>query len=122
MRKVILYYLPPIVYMVLIFYVSSEPLEGLHLPEIWNIDKAVHFAEYGILGFLWLRAIKSKEGIQKAALIAFVITFLYGISDEIHQYFVPNRNSSIYDAIADGLGAWAGIWIYKNKCQITKSK
>jgi len=57
-------------------------------------------------------ASKNKEEIQHAVIIAFTISFLYGISDEIHQYFVPNRSSSVYDVIADGIGIWAGIWLY----------
>ncbi|MBI5894115.1 MAG: VanZ family protein [Deltaproteobacteria bacterium] len=99
--------------MALIFYLSSQSLEELQLPEIWNIDKVVHFFEYGVLGVLWFRAIETREKIKSAAVIAFTITFLYGISDEIHQYFVPNRNASVYDVIADGLGALAGIWFYR---------
>jgi VanZ family protein len=114
-REIISYWLPPVAYMALIFYMSSKPVpEGL-FPEIWNIDKAMHSIEYGILGFLWLRAIKNKKKIQHAASIAFTISFLYGISDEIHQYFVPNRSSSVYDVIADGIGAWVGIWLYTRR-------
>ena len=33
---------------------------------------------------------------------------LYGISDEVHQLFVPGRTFSIQDMMADGLGALAG--------------
>lgn len=107
------YWIPVIAYMALIFYLSSRPMPEEILPEIWNVDKVAHFIEYGVLGFLWSRALKSKQEMPKAALIAFVITFLYAVSDEIHQYFVPNRNASVYDVIADGLGGWLGIWVYR---------
>lgn len=107
-------WLPPVAYMALIFYMSSRPApEGL-LPEIWNIDKVIHFIEYGILGILWFRALKtSGANIGRIAIAAFAITFLYGLSDEIHQYFVPERDASVFDAVADGLGGWMGIWLYK---------
>jgi len=103
-------------YMVFIFYISSQSFGELQLPEIWGIDKLIHIVEYGILGILWFRTIGAITGnLQIAAAIAFVITFIYGISDEVHQYFVPNRNSSIYDAIVDGLGALLGIWLYRRR-------
>lgn len=103
-------------YMVFIFYISSQSFGELQLPEIWGIDKLIHIIEYGILGILWFRTIGAIIGnLQMAAAIAFIITFIYGISDEIHQYFVPDRNSSIYDAIVDGLGALLGIWLYRRR-------
>ncbi|MBI3754297.1 MAG: VanZ family protein [Deltaproteobacteria bacterium] len=104
-------WLPPIAYMALIFYISSQSLRGLPLPK--NTDKIIHFIEFGILGILWFRALKTSGAASgKIAIAAFAVTFLYGVSDEIHQYFVPGRDASVYDAIADGLGGWAGVWIY----------
>ncbi len=37
-------------------------------------------------------------------LLTFVVTLLYGISDEIHQYFVPYRTFSVIDIFFDALG------------------
>lgn len=53
-------------------------------------------------------------------IIAVTATSFYGVSDEIHQYFTPNRSVDIYDWVADTLGALAGglIWhffIYKRQ-------
>ncbi len=98
--------------MALIFYMSSRPAPEV-IPDIWNIDKIIHFIEYGILGILWFRALNhSRQKMREIAVAAFFITFIYGVSDEIHQYFVPKRSSSIYDVVADGLGAWVGVWSY----------
>ena len=36
---------------------------------------------------------------------------LYGISDEIHQHFVPTRSADIWDAAADMLGSIVGVFI-----------
>ena len=115
-QKLYSYWFPLFSYMGLIFYTSSIPEERLIIPEIWNIDKVIHIVEYGILGVLWFRVIGlAWEKSQKVVIIAFTITFLYGISDEFHQYFVPGRNADIYDAIANGIGAWLGIWFYKRR-------
>lgn len=112
-REIISCWLPPVAYMALIFFMSSRPVPELILPEIWNIDKVIHFIEYGILGILWFRALNTNmDEAREITIAAFTITFIYGISDEIHQYFVPERSASIFDAIADGAGGWAGVWLY----------
>jgi VanZ family protein len=42
-----------------------------------------------------------------------LFTSLYGASDELHQYFVPNRSCDFYDWLADSIGAvMALITIY----------
>jgi len=109
------YWVPLIGYMVLIFYLSSQPLEELQLPEIWNIDKLLHIVEYGVLGVLWLRALTRyfyKGARLTLKWLALLFTILYGVSDEVHQMLVPNRTPSIFDVMADGLGAWLGVWLY----------
>lgn len=106
------YWLPLIGYMVLIFYLSSQPLEGWELPDVWNIDKIFHMIEYGVLGILWLRALNERVSLRGLKWLAFIFTLLYGVSDEVHQMFVPNRSSSIFDVMADGLGGWLGVWVY----------
>ena len=41
------------------------------------------------------------------------LAFLYGLTDEIHQAFVPGRDASALDVMADGTGAMIGSFIYK---------
>jgi VanZ family protein len=102
-------WLPPLVYMLLIFYLSSEPAP---LPEIttrvW--DKLLHAIEYGTLALLFCRAIIG-EGYGRLAAIglAFVFTSAYAASDEWHQLFVPYRSSDLYDWVADSIGGGAGL-------------
>jgi len=50
-----------------------------------------------------------KSGVKKyLLLISLVFAVIYGISDEVHQYFVPGRIASIGDVIADSFGALIG--------------
>ncbi|MFP4459191.1 MAG: VanZ family protein [Candidatus Zixiibacteriota bacterium] len=44
-------------------------------------------------------------------LASFIICASYSALDEIHQYFVPNRNSDIYDFIADLVGILMSLLI-----------
>ncbi len=41
--------------------------------------------------------------------VVLTVTILYGISDEFHQSFVPGRQPSWYDVLADGLGGLLGV-------------
>jgi VanZ family protein len=102
---------PPIVYMAAIFAISAQPNP---LPElttrVW--DKLLHLAEYGGLAVLFVRALaREGAGWRDALLAAIVMTSLYGATDEFHQAFVPNRNSTVTDWVADSIGAIAGASI-----------
>ena len=103
-----LYWLPAILFMVLIFCLSSRPAAGLvkSLPILLGI-KIVHIVEYGFLFFLVRFAILNTTSLKQNQLftLSFIITVLYGLSDELHQAFVPSRTASIADVIANGIGA-----------------
>lgn len=44
--------------------------------------------------------------------LAVLTSVLYGISDEIHQIFVSERQFSIFDMLADGIGGIIGTFAY----------
>lgn len=76
------------------------------------VRKGAHFSEYLILGVLVV--INLFEYIQdkrKAALISFLISFLYACSDEVHQLFVAGRSGQLSDVLLDTIGAVVGILI-----------
>ncbi|MCL2632499.1 MAG: VanZ family protein, partial [Coriobacteriia bacterium] len=43
--------------------------------------------------------------------IAIIIASLYGVSDEVHQYFVPTRHADPVDWMFDTIGALLGASI-----------
>ncbi len=49
---------------------------------------------------------------KKAFFITISICFLYALSDEIHQFFVPGRACRILDVLIDTLGSSFFILIY----------
>ncbi|HVZ23982.1 MAG TPA: VanZ family protein [Vicinamibacterales bacterium] len=111
MRRVWLW-LPPIVYMIAIFYVSSEsqplPIVTAH---VW--DKLLHLTEYAGLGLLWCRALRREGcGWPSAILLAALASTLYGATDEWHQSFVPLRDSSVRDWLADLIGSTLGALLF----------
>ena|SRR5436190_6568916 len=119
MRRASLW-LPPLLYMLLIFYLSSEPAP---LPEltrrVW--DKALHFPEYLVLAFLLARAFRG-EGLApvRAALFALLLASAYGASDELHQSFVPERTADIFDWIADTSGAAAAAAAFSTASRLRR--
>ncbi len=104
MRKFIFYWLPLILFMSLIFYLSSLPCLPSGPVKIIFIDKWEHMVEYFILSILIFR-LGRRYNVKKRYLIAISFAGLYGIIDEIHQYFVINRVCSIYDMLANYIGA-----------------
>ena len=69
-----------------------------------------HFVEYGILGVLSYNFFRLAFKNQNLAVICSIFfPFLYGVSDEIHQYFVPTRISDLPDVIVDAIGGLAGV-------------
>ncbi|MFH1781684.1 MAG: VanZ family protein, partial [Patescibacteria group bacterium] len=50
---------------------------------------------------------------NKSKIKALIFVLLYGISDEIHQFLVPGRESRIRDVFIDLLGGGIGLWTVK---------
>lgn len=108
--------LPWLLYSGLIFILSSHPLDRLSRITILGWDKVIHMIEFGIYAILSriaLDAFDKKYITIDKLLLAFIITALYGFSDEFHQSFVMGRTSSIYDWYADIIGATIFLFIYK---------
>ncbi len=104
-----------VVYASLIFYLSSQPYpleELLGREQPTPITFTLHLVEYSILSFLLFSAFRSNEKTRRHAFVlAFVSAAFYGATDEIHQLFVPNRSSSIWDFFADTIGSILGAFI-----------
>ena len=109
-RVFVVDWLPVIFYCLLIFIQSSYPATD-SLPTFPYADKLAHAAGYSLLGFLFYRAYRT-TGIQTQAVLLLVLSAfsaaLYGVSDEIHQYFVPSRTADIADMAANAVGSFVG--------------
>ncbi len=69
-------------------------------------DKVLHAAAYTILGLLFAAALDAWRDFEARSLALWTILFcaLFGIYDEIHQSFIPNRFADVFDWLADCLG------------------
>ncbi len=115
LKNFLVYWLPVFLYCLLIYIQSSYPApEGV--PPWPHIDKLLHLAAYAVLGVLFFRALKTlprQHDLRRIMILSILLSSLYGISDEIHQHFVPYRNAEIVDALADILGCILGVYIYR---------
>ncbi len=94
----------------LIFWMSSRPApEAVQKWPIFGVIKLSHLAEYGFLTLLWVWGLRhaTNWSLRKVAMNSVLITVLWGISDEFHQSFVPERTAKLADVFTDLLAALA---------------
>ena len=114
LRNALLNWLPMILWMVLIYWLSSQP----KLPHPgrkvgvsdYLFDYSAHVFIFGLLTWLAWRAIEAKPTVLPDSVVSFSrasaagFCALYAVSDEIHQRFVPGRWSNLADWLADIAG------------------
>ena len=113
-RILLTHWLPLIIYCLAIYIQSGQPGPE-YIPDVRFLDKFLHFCAYGLLGILFFRAYETlplKSLKNLLILISIGSATLYGIIDEIHQYFVPSRQADILDVIADTIGSICGVYFY----------
>jgi VanZ family protein len=114
LKQYTFHWLPLVVYCAMVFIQSAFPAPE-KLPSFFLMDKMIHFALYAVMGILFYRAYKTLPlayRYQILMLLSFTSASLYGISDEIHQHFVPYREADFFDVVADAIGAACGVYLY----------
>jgi VanZ family protein len=96
---------PALLWAALLFFLSSR--SQIPAPRVIGIDKVGHACVYGVLCWLLARALPPAADPKWAVVLA----SLYGVSDEIHQAFVPGRSADPFDWAADTLGALAVLYL-----------
>lgn len=94
----------------LIWVFSSRPVLP-RPPGILGFDKFQHLLAYAALAFaacFWVSPAFRRRRPLVALVFAALAGSLYGVVDEVHQYFVPSRDCNIQDWFADTLGAFLG--------------
>lgn len=111
------YFLPPILWAILIIIASSIPSKYLPTVEIFGWDKIAHVCVFFIFGILILRwLINFKEDtkdIKIINLVTLIIVITFGIFDEIYQSIIPGRTPDAFDLIADAIGGMFAVLFVK---------
>lgn len=71
--------------------------------------KFAHFFIFAALMFFVYHALfRTRKKRRLSPVLPFVLCLLYAVSDEVHQYFVPERACRIFDVGVDALGCVVG--------------
>jgi VanZ family protein len=135
-RNFLLYWLPVMVWMVVIFTASADKASFQHSASVvepflrWLFPhvsfrtihiavvlarKCAHLTEYAILALLVWRAFrKPTPGDERpwrwfGAMEALWVAMFYAATDEFHQTFVPSREGCLRDVLIDSCGALIGL-------------
>lgn len=73
------------------------------------INSVAHFLEYLAFGVLFVNALRHHMPLRKACFVALLCVSAYGVTDEVHQYFVPDRMCDPIDWVVDTAGAGVGV-------------
>ena len=114
MRQRLRLWVPVAAQMIVIFSLSSmshPPMPVGGMSSVWG-----HFGMFGILSALFVRALRAdRESTRGVFIRAVLFTLLYGIFDEAHQAFVPDRTPDVFDVLTDAAGAAAAagaLWAW----------
>lgn len=109
----------PVAWTIIILILLMLP--GNMLPDeshfkIPNFDKVVHISLFGGFVFLWCLFINTRNFSQSKNLKIFFVIFSVGIAlgvsmEFVQKYFIPFRDFSLGDIIADMIGASIGYGI-----------
>ena len=91
----------------------EEPDKTILKEEILTpiVRKIAHFSIYAMLGIFTTNFVLTLENkkISKTIIFSLLFCFIYAVTDEIHQRFIPGRSGQIRDVLIDTSGALVGI-------------
>ncbi len=94
-----------------IFYISSMQFEPSYESGKSLLPLIYHFSAFFLFGFfLMISLVKGTE--KKLLFVGVIMSVLYAISDEIHQFFVPGRAMSLGDIFVDSTGVLFALMSY----------
>lgn len=91
-----------------VYQVMKDVQAGLFGPGVDVLSSIAHFCEYTVFGALLANALRCHLSLRRACFVAIVCASAYGVTDEIHQLFVPGRMCDPVDWLVDTVGATVG--------------
>jgi len=107
----VLAWIPAIVYIGLIFAISSIP-GSIHGRIPFRVfDKAAHLGEFAGLGLFLMVAFRGslpRADLKKVTLLVVIVGLTIGVLDELYQNLIPGRAVEFLDWVADTVGVVIG--------------
>ncbi len=97
---------------IIIFYISS-----LTFPAgrgTGYLSYVYHFTAFSYLVLFLLISLTKGNPTKNLMIIGIILVIIYGILDEIHQYFIPGRYFSIKDILINSIGILIASMAYFN--------
>jgi len=111
-------WLPTIIWGSVIFLFSSISNVPDQIGDLPYFDKFFHLGEFTIFGFLLFRSFKfslKNNTNLNILLLTVVLGTFFAASDEMYQFFVPNRMPDLKDLIVDSFGCILGSHLFLNR-------
>lgn len=116
LRRFALRWGPALLMMAAIFVLSGTPRDDLPGLGWWEdvFTNGGHALGYALLAAALLYGLSERRVINlRILLLAVLLASLYGVTDELHQGFVPGRSPDWKDGVVDGAGALIGAGVYR---------
>lgn len=88
--------------------------------------KGAHVIEYAFLmtlAFHYFQIVFKHESFRRVILLSGVFALTYGVTDELHQFFVPLRGARFMDVGIDSIGIlFAGLFLFGMRQYKNRSK
>lgn len=109
---------PSIGWTAVIFILLAMPTSGVDGSGLFNIpqfDKVIHFVLFLVLAFFWGVFFGHKKSANQNTifLLIIIIGAGFGLGMEYYQKFFTLRSFSYFDALADAIGVFAGVFAVK---------
>ena len=117
----LIYTLPAILIATTIFILSNQSRLPIDLSSFANEDKLAHLIAYFAFGVSLIIFITGNfPTLKKSKVILWTIVVgaIFGISDEFHQSFIPNRTADVYDWLTDCAGILLSLLFIKQLKQL----
>lgn len=102
-------WIPAVIWSLVVYTLSAQT--ALPNPRSFGItDKIAHFIIFTVLG-LALAYGRYRSPRRPPHWLIVAAGLLYGVLDEVHQAFVPNRHPDVADFIADASGVLVGYGV-----------
>ncbi len=102
-----------IIWMALIWTLSSLPSQNLPSVKIVGFDKIAHVGIYFVWGMLAALYLHKKKAVGGWRFVFYAAMMLSAALDEYHQHLIPGREVSLYDFLANGLGLVLAIFAHR---------
>lgn len=101
-----------LLFILVVLFMPTSSIEQPKLASFPGGDKIVHFILFAVLTFLVAMALKERK-IRYTPMLLLLVLSSFGLTTELVQIFLEERNGDVWDWIADTAGVGCILLIFK---------